>query len=82
MDPERWIEIDRIFKEALELHPRDRAEFLERQCRSDAVLRRDVEALIRSHEDAVSSTLRAPEVVFVEAGSRFGNYERGQVPAA
>jgi eukaryotic-like serine/threonine-protein kinase len=46
MTPERYREIDRVFQEAVELAPADRAVFLDRACGGDAELRREVESLL------------------------------------
>ena len=53
MDRERWQQIDTIFKSALECAPSERAAFLEQACRSDTILRREVESLI-AHDQAQS----------------------------
>lgn len=53
MDRERWQQIDTIFKSALERAPFERAAFLDEACRSDAVLRSEVESLI-AHDQAGS----------------------------
>jgi serine/threonine protein kinase len=53
MDPERWQQIDTIFKSALERAPYERAAFLDEVCRSDEFLRREVESLI-VHDQARS----------------------------
>jgi eukaryotic-like serine/threonine-protein kinase len=43
---ERWLEVKRIFEEALEVEPRERPAFLDRACVGDEELRREVEALL------------------------------------
>jgi eukaryotic-like serine/threonine-protein kinase len=43
---ERWLDVKRIFEEALEVEPAERAAFLDRACKDDPELRREVEALI------------------------------------
>ena len=43
---ERWLEVKRIFEEALEIAPDERAAFLDRSCGGDVELRREVEALL------------------------------------
>src|SRR4030095_9196436 len=50
MNPERWQQIDRLFHEALACQARDRAAFLAENCVGDDELRREIEALIASHE--------------------------------
>jgi Tol biopolymer transport system component/tRNA A-37 threonylcarbamoyl transferase component Bud32 len=46
LTPERWKQIDDLVQAALERAPEDRATFLERACRGDQDLRREVESLL------------------------------------
>ena len=46
MDPERWRQIDTLFKSALELPTGERAAFVERACAGDEALRAEVLALV------------------------------------
>src|SRR5262249_1396162 len=50
LNPERWQQVEKIFNEALEQNPNDRAVFLDNACGEDAWLRQKVETLIRSDE--------------------------------
>ena len=59
MTPERWEQIDRLFHAALERPPADRPTFLDRECPDDD-LRRNLEALLASHEQSAD---------FIEAGA-------------
>jgi len=43
---ERWLEVKRIFEEALEVAPTERDAFLDRTCGDDEELRREVDALL------------------------------------
>src|SRR5262245_15217337 len=43
-----------IFKAAVKLSPEQRAAYLDRACGTDHTLRREVESLLRAHEDADS----------------------------
>jgi serine/threonine protein kinase/Tfp pilus assembly protein PilF len=52
MTPERWVQIKRVFHEALERDPVDRAAFLVQVCGTDTSIREQVEALIASHAQA------------------------------
>jgi len=52
MTPERHREIGELFHAALEVDATERAAFLERACAGDATLRREVESLLASHEQA------------------------------
>ena len=52
MQPERWQQISGIFKSALELEPEERAAYVAAECGADDGLRREVERLIDSHNQA------------------------------
>ncbi len=52
MTPKRWNKIKEVFAEASELDPALRLEFLNRKCGNDAELRKQVEILLGSSEDA------------------------------
>ncbi len=52
MTPERWAQIRQIFDGALERQHQDRAAYLRVVCGGDDQLRREVESLVASHEDA------------------------------
>src|SRR5437660_9111258 len=54
MKPERWQQLDKLFHSVLEREPGERAAFLEQACIGDDSLRRQVEALLAAHEQAVS----------------------------
>jgi serine/threonine protein kinase/predicted ATPase len=54
MKPERWQQIGILFKIALEHEPSERAEFLREACLLDEELRREVESLLASHEQAAA----------------------------
>jgi serine/threonine protein kinase len=45
--PERWATIERLYHEALTRPERERAAFLERECRDDEALRLEVHSLLR-----------------------------------
>jgi eukaryotic-like serine/threonine-protein kinase len=49
MDPERWQRLKEIYEEALEKDEASRAKFIERSCRSDSELKKEVEVLLKSH---------------------------------
>ena len=59
MTPERWQQIDRVLDAALERGPGERAAFLDGACAGDAELRREVESLLRAHEQ-VGSFIEEP----------------------
>src|SRR6266404_3272060 len=52
MKPERWQQIKALLQAALEREPGQRAAFLAEACADDESLRRDVDALISSYEQA------------------------------
>lgn len=52
LTPERWQQIDKIFAAALEIPPGARAALLDERCADDAELRREVEKLLRSADEA------------------------------
>jgi serine/threonine protein kinase/Tol biopolymer transport system component len=54
MKPERYEQIDKVLKAALERPADQRASFLDETCAGDQALRREVESLIGYHERAAS----------------------------
>jgi Tol biopolymer transport system component len=52
MTPERYRQIGELYHAALEVDEDDRAAFLERACAGDEEMRREVESLVISHEEA------------------------------
>ncbi|MFL6255211.1 MAG: protein kinase domain-containing protein [Pyrinomonadaceae bacterium] len=60
MNPERWRQIDTIFKSAIELPSGERAPFVERACGEDEALREEVLSLVA--HDQRGGTLGAPGV--------------------
>jgi serine/threonine protein kinase len=83
MTPEEWQRVRPILESALELDPASRASFLDGAC-SDSFLRREVESLIASHEQAGTDALdpssplgfREDEAQFrLPHGKRVGAYE-------
>ena len=52
MKTEHWDKIKVILGRALEVEATGRAAFLDQECAGDSTLRRDVEALLRSHDEA------------------------------
>src|SRR5438477_12367017 len=59
MTPERWQQVQKLLQSALERGPQERAAFLDKVCGGNDSLRRQVESLIISHEQA-ESFLEAP----------------------
>jgi eukaryotic-like serine/threonine-protein kinase len=70
MSPERWQQIDRILNQALDLPTKERAPFLETECRSDVALLDEVKTLLAAHADS-EEFLDAPAL---RPGARLGAY--------
>lgn len=71
--------VERIFSEAVELPPRERAAFLDRECAGDADLRAAVEELL-AHDEAASTAFLAPiaysgEDTLESVGDTIGPYQ-------
>ncbi len=80
MTPERWAQIRRIFDGAIERPPKDRAAYLRVVCAGDDGVRREVESLLASHEDASGFLAKpAADLGFtrVYAGEESGEYPAG-----
>ncbi len=60
MKPERWQRIDEIFHAALQHKPDERKAFIERACRGDEELRRELESLL-VEEQGRTSSLKNPQ---------------------
>ena len=63
MTPERWEQIERIYHQALEQAPEDRAAFAADACAGDGELHREVVSLLASHDQAASFIEAPPEDV-------------------
>jgi len=84
MTPERWQQIKQLFHSALECERGERAAFLTRACAGDEALRREVESLVASHEQAdsfieasasdVAAEMFAGGHARLEAGQQIGHY--------
>ncbi len=61
MEPELWRRIEDLFHRALELQESRRAEFLDRSCGDDYVLRREVESLL-AHEKPAEHFIESPAI--------------------
>jgi Tol biopolymer transport system component len=81
---ERWRQLDQLLDAALERPPAERAAFLDEACAGDELLRRQMEALLRSDE-SVQSFIEAPAVAMAAelltekqarplVGQRVGHY--------
>jgi len=54
MTPERWQQISQLYQAALDQEAADRSKFISSACADDLELRREVESLIKAHEQAGS----------------------------
>jgi serine/threonine protein kinase len=59
MTPERWRQVDRLLQAALERDLSERSSFLNEACRGDETLRKEVESLLATDEQA-HSFLKSP----------------------
>jgi len=84
MTPERFQQLEKLFEAALEREPSQRDVFLQQACVGDPALRRQVEALVASHEQAPSflespslrlRTLLTDHESDFTVGQRIGPYE-------
>jgi serine/threonine protein kinase/Tol biopolymer transport system component len=60
-DPQSWQRVKEIFEGALELHGVEREEYLDRECRDQLEVRKEVESLLDSYDDA-GSFMESPAV--------------------
>ncbi|MBP6821155.1 MAG: serine/threonine-protein kinase, partial [Acidobacteria bacterium] len=60
MTPDRWLRIDKLLDEAMELPSAERPAFLHAACIDDEALLREVESLLEAHEQAEAKFLKAP----------------------
>src|SRR5918998_724904 len=83
MQAERWRTCTEIFHAALERPPNERSAFIEQSCGTDAALRKQVETLLKYHDEAgdfISSpaVAAAPELLAEDPdaliGRSLGNY--------
>src|SRR5689334_7581856 len=85
MTPERWQQIDQLFHAALACEADQRAQFLVTQCAGDQSLRREVESLLSSLDEAddfietpagdvATELLKSHQATF-EPGQQIQNYQ-------
>jgi serine/threonine protein kinase len=77
--PERWAQIRQIFDGALERPPKDRAAYLRVTCARDDAMRREVESLLASHDDA--SGFLAKPAADLGYTLHYSGEESGEYPA-
>jgi serine/threonine-protein kinase len=79
LDPERWRQVERVFNAALELEPDARTSFLDQARGDDSWLRRKIDALFFSHEQA-RSFLESPASAQVAEESRIPERSSAAIP--
>jgi hypothetical protein len=67
---DRWHEIERLYHSARQQEPEERANFLNRACPSDELLRREVESLL-AHDEPAAGFLenKVPEAAPIPPGT-------------
>ena len=79
MTPRRWQRVDHLFQAAVDLPPGDRAGYLREACRGDAALRREIQSLIDSHDQAgrfiEGAAMPSAEVLATQAACSGSNYQ-------
>src|ERR1700683_3110102 len=81
MDPERYRQVEKLFRSALAREPSRRAAFLAEACQDDEALRREVSSLLE-HDASPECLLDRPAAddlldltrTVLHAGSRLGPY--------
>lgn len=62
MNSERWQELKILLEQVIALNLAERQGFLDQRCNGDSELRREIESLLRSHEQAGTGFLKQPVV--------------------
>ena len=83
MNPERWQRVKQLLDQAIALADSERSSFLDRECGNDLELRREVDSLLASHQEAGTGFLKKPALdlksalppALVRAGRRIGVYQ-------
>ena len=80
MKAEQWPRIKELLDQSIALDPSERAAFLDRACSSEAEVRREVESLLASHDEAGTAFLKKPAIDLnreapERAGRRIGAYQ-------
>lgn len=60
MNREQWGVVKQLLDQAIALDAIERGSFLDRSCHGDSDLRREIESLLASHEQAATSFLKTP----------------------
>jgi hypothetical protein len=75
MSTERWQRVKEILGAVLEVPLEERGEYLRRSARGDEALLREVEALLRAHEQAGDFLEPGAASTTLSSGTRLGPYE-------
>jgi serine/threonine protein kinase len=87
MNADQWQHVKELVEEVIELDTAQRRPYLERECGDDLALRREVESLLASHEQAGTGFLNtpaanlkatAPALAMSRTGRRIGVYQIGE----
>jgi len=76
-DRGRWQRVKELFADAVSRPPADRERFLLDACAGDAALKREVDALLSSHDQAGTflDHAPAPRAAHLDVGARLGPYQ-------
>ncbi len=81
MNPVDFQKVKAVFQSVLEIEPKKRAKFLDKTCRNDADLRREVESLLKNHESGFmeqTAIQYVADLVMADSlsvGEKIGRYE-------
>jgi Tol biopolymer transport system component len=79
MDSEGWQRVKEVLGAALELPPEERAAYLKRSAQGNEALLREVEALLRAHDQAGDFLQAGTAPSPLSPGTRLGPYEVGEL---
>jgi eukaryotic-like serine/threonine-protein kinase len=78
MDAQRWQKIKNLFDRAQKLESGERRRFLEKACAGDEELRREVEKLVASFDDA-TSFMESPAAAFLKTKRLYPPIRRQEI---
>lgn len=79
MTPERWLEVEAVFQQALDRPPLERASFLDQACAGDEELKQEANSLIAAHDEAgafIEQPAIAHDAHVLLGGETGGNFGR------
>jgi len=79
MKPERWQQLEALYDAAAELAPAERERFLDKECRGDEALRRELAAMFQDEGNGITGLVEHAAAAVVEdsgawSGQRLGPY--------